>query len=400
MLRPNAGLSLPPPDVAGLRARLQASVTRGHPGEMRVVRAPGRVNLIGEHTDYNDGYVLPMAIGLEIRIVSVRRSDRLVRIQLANGDRGEFDLDRPGARRGTWLDYAIGVAIELAARGVRLRGIDAVLDTSLPAGIGLSSSAALELAAAWTLADEVPPPLAALDLARAAQAAENTFVGVRCGIMDQAAVVLGRSGAAVLLDCRSLAFDRVPIAVRGHRWVLIASGSGRRLTDSAYNARRAECEAAVAAISRHDATVSSLRDVDAAMLTRYASILADVPRRRAEHVVAENQRVQDVVVALRRGDAEAIGALLDASHASLRDLYDVSSPELEALVSTARSIDGVVGARLTGAGFGGCVVALVRHGSVGPLRDAVQRSYRAVTGLRGTLQEMRAVDGAGLVGPA
>jgi galactokinase len=397
MVRPNAGLILSPPDVARLRARLLSSVADRDPDSVRVVRAPGRVNLIGEHTDYNDGLVLPMAIGLEIRVASMPRADRLVRLELSDGERGEFDLDRPGAPRGSWVDYAAGVAIELDRRGVPLRGVDAVVDASLPAAIGLSSSAAFELALAWTLADAVPPPLSPLDLARAAQAAENDFVGVRCGLMDQAAVALGRRDAAVLLDCRSLEFAHVPATVSGHRWILIDSGSKRRLTESAYNARRAECEAAVAAIHRHDASVTSLRDVDAPMLGRYASALGDGPRRRAEHVVAENQRVVDAVSALQRGDAEALGDLLDASHASLRDLYEVSSPELDDLVATAHSVDGMVGARLTGAGFGGCVVALVHEGAVEDLRQAVQSRYGAQTGLRGTLHAISAVDGAGVV---
>jgi galactokinase len=388
---------LPPPDVRALRARLARLAPDANPDAVRVVRSPGRVNLIGEHTDYNLGFVLPMAIGLEIRVASVPRADRRVRIQLENGDRGELDLDRIGPRQGGWLDYVAGVALELAHRGVPMRGVDAVLASSLPTGAGLSSSAALELAVAWALAADLPPPLPPLELALACQAAENDYVGVRCGIMDQAAVTFGMAAKGVLLDCRSLAVEHVTVDIPRHRWVVVDSGSQRSLSDSAYNARRDECDAAVAALRRHEPSVESLRDVDLAMLDSLASSLDPVPLKRARHVVAENRRVHDGAAALRAGDARAVGGLLDASHASLRDLYEVSSPELDALVEAARSVEGVAGARLTGAGFGGCIVVLVADEALHALHAAIRSVYEPRTGLRATLHPVEAVDGVGPV---
>jgi galactokinase len=388
---------VPAPAADDLRARLARFAPSSEPDAVRVVRAPGRVNLIGEHTDYNLGFVLPMAIGLEIRVASAPRADRRVRIQFENDELGEFDLDQIGPRSGTPIDYAAGVALELRRRNVPMRGVDAVLASSLPTAAGLSSSAALELAAAWTLVADVPPPLRPLELALAGQAAENDYVGVRCGIMDQAAVTLGTAGSAVLLDCRSLAAEHVPVAIPAHRWVVIESGSQRTLSDSAYNARRAECDAAVAALRRHDSAVESLRDVDAAMLDDYASTLDPVPLQRARHVVAENQRVLDAAEALRAGDAVSVGTLLNASHRSLRDLYEVSSAELDALVEVARSVDGVAGARLTGAGFGGSIVALAGDASLEALGARIRSVYEPGTGLRATLHAVDAVDGAGLV---
>jgi galactokinase len=387
-----------PPDPEQLRARLRDVVSLADQRAIRVVRAPGRVNLIGEHTDYNDGWVMPMAIGLEIRVASAPRADRRVRMRIESGEVGELDLDDLGARRGAWIDYVAGVAVELQRRDVPLRGVDAVLAASLPAGAGLSSSAAFELAAGWTLAADVPPPVAPLELALACQAAENDYVGVRCGIMDQAAVALGRADRAVLLDCRSLEVEHVPIAVPGHRWVVIESGSQRALSDSAYNARRAECDAAVAAIRRGEPAVRSLRDVDPAMLERHTASLGAATLKRARHVVAENQRVLDAAAALRAGDLGAVGTLLDASHRSLRDLYEVSSAELDALVDVARSVDGVIGARLTGAGFGGSIVALVAEDALEALASALTTQYEGRTGLRATLHAVDAVDGAGLAG--
>ena len=277
-------------------------------------------------------------------------------------------------------------------------GIRGVIASDLPEGAGLSSSAALELAAAWALLDEAT--LAAtdrLELARICQRAENEYVGVRTGLMDQFASSCGVAASALLLDCRSLAWQ--PASLPNDIRLVAHTGSSRRLDGSSYNQRRDQCEAAVGALRAVDPRVGSLRDVTLEMLAAERHRLDPVVARRAEHVVAENQRVLDVVAALDAGDLEAVGVAFAASHASLRDLYEVSSIELDALVEIATTVAGVVGARMTGAGFGGCTVNLVRAGAVESLRRAIDREYHARSGRSAMIIPVAAADGAGPVQP-
>jgi galactokinase len=361
------------------------------------VRAPGRVNLIGEHTDYNDGFVLPAAIDLETWICAVPSDDRSVELtRLDTGERDVFQLDAPRTRRGRWIDYPAGVAAVLAERGVPLRGLRGVIASTLPISAGLSSSAAFELASAWALAETVPP-LPAMELARAAQRAENRYVGVNSGIMDQFASAHGRNDAALLLDCRSLEYRPVPLPLQRVRLVVCDSGAPRELAASAYNERRAECERAVELLRGHGHDVRSLRDATLAMLDDLRATREDPPVRRAEHIIRENQRVLDAESALAAGDLAAVGRLFAESHSSLRDLYEVSSRELDALVGIAASTDGVIAARLTGAGFGGCTVNLVEPGSESRLIDAVAERYTPLTGRVARVWPVRPADGAGLV---
>jgi galactokinase len=367
---------------------------------VRVVRAPGRVNLIGEHTDYNEGFVLPAAIGLEIRIASVPSRDRRVEIALvAGGEAQGFSLDDIPPASGAWIDYPAGVAWSLQQAGHQIRGFRGVLASTLPVASGLSSSAALELASAWALLE--PPELAAhgldgMTLARLAQRAENEHVGVRSGLMDQFASSLGRSGSAMLLDCRSLDYRPVSLPLATHALVVCDSGSPRRLGASGYNARRAQCERAVATISADEPAVRSLRDVDLPLLDRFADRLDDETRRRCEHVIRENARVLEAVDALEAEDMPAVARLFAESHASLRDLYEVSSAELDALVELAAGVPGTA-ARMTGAGFGGCTVNLVPRDAIERFRETIEAGYRARTGLQARVLAVDAVDGAGLV---
>ncbi len=398
--RLSAGPDVDRLDPDRLRAELQArdGPARGAPAAMRVVRAPGRVNVIGEHTDYNDGFVMPAAIGLEIRMAYLPTDDRHVQITLDETRRTSgFDLDAIGPATGRWIDYVAGTAWSLAAAGASVRGFRGFLASSLPRGAGLSSSAALELVSAWALAGDRPPTLDGLGLARVAQRAENDYVGVQSGLMDQFASSLGVAGAGLFLDCRSLDWHPVRLPLAEIALVVCHSGSARRLERSAYNQRRAECERAAATIAKHEPGVRSLRDVDPAMLARYRDGLDPVAERRARHVVEENLRVLATEDALASGDLAQVGRLFAASHDSLRDLFEVSSPELDALVDIARLTDGVVAARLTGAGFGGSTINLVRHDAIAAFRAAVERDYPARTGLRPTVHEVDSVDGAGLV---
>jgi galactokinase len=364
---------------------------------LRVVRAPGRVNLIGEHTDYNDGFVMPAAIRLEIRLAILPTDDRRVRITLdETGETDGFDLDAIGPATGRWIDYVAGVAWALAEAGRPMSGFRGLLASDLPRGAGLSSSAALGMAAALALLGpnaDVPP----LPRALAGRRSENGYVGVQSGIMDELASAAGIADHAIVIDCRSLEWRPVPLPLSDVALVVCHSGSSRRLDSSAYNERRAECERAVVAIAAIDPGVRSLRDVDAQMLAAASGRMDPVAARRAQHVVDEDARVLETEHALAIGDLAEVGRLFAASHASLRDLFEVSSPELDALVEIAASTDGVVAARMTGAGFGGSTVNLVRRDRVAAFRDAVEHDYPVRTGLRPMVLEVDAVDGAGFM---
>jgi galactokinase len=353
------------------------------------------VNLIGEHTDYNLGFVLPVAIDLGISIALVPTDDGHAELTLAETDEtGSFDATDPGARRGSWLDYVAGMAWALGAAGIAPRGFRGLLASDLPQGAGLSSSAAIEVVSAWALTGGEAPPLDPMDLVHVVQRSENGYIGLNNGIMDQFASIFGEPGRALLLDCRSLDHRSIPLPLEGVALVACHSGSTHRLEASAYNERRAQCEAAVAAIAAVEPSVRSLRDVDPAMLERHRDRLDPVAWRRARHVVDEDERVLAAIEAFETGDLEAVGRLFYASHASLRDLYEVSSPELDALVEIAAATPGVIGARLTGAGFGGCTINLVRGDAVGALRDAVLRDYPGRTGLTPRVFPVEASAGA------
>jgi galactokinase len=371
------------------RARHEFEQAYGRtPGLMAA--APGRVNLIGEHTDYNDGFVLPMAIDRHVVVAFSPREDHLLRAYAADfGETRELSLDalerrttiEPARRspRGGWFGYVAGVAWAMLGAGHALRGADLAIASELPVGGGLSSSAALEIAVARALgaiSDVAWDPPAA---ARLAQQAEHEFAGVACGIMDQLSVASAREGCALLIDCRSLEMRDVPIPDIA-RILVFDSGLRRELTTSAYNERRASCERVVAALRARDAWVRALRDVDDAMLAEQAASLDPADVRRASHVIAENRRPAALAEAFAARDLARAGRLMMHSHASLRDLYEVSAPELDTLVDLAIEQPGCTGARLTGAGFGGCVIALVEAGSVERVMSSVEAGYEERTG--------------------
>ena len=387
-------------DPARLRARLRAlepTAADAPDDAIEIIRAPGRVNLIGEHTDYNDGFVMPAAIGLEIRLAVLPTHDRRVELTLdETGETAAFELDAIPAASGASIDYVAGTAWAFQAAGHPLRGVRGLLASTLPQGAGLSSSAALEMASALALlgpgADVGVP-----ERARLGRRAENEFVGVQSGVMDQFASAGGVADHAILLDCRSLEDRLVPLPLPDVRLVVCHSGSPHTLESSEYNQRRAECGRALAWIREIEPGVRALRDVDEVLLASARDRMDEVAYRRASHVVAEDRRVLETERALTAGDLAEVGRLFAASHASLRDLYEVSSPELDALVEIAGSVPGVIASRLTGAGFGGSTINLVRAEAVEDLRVAVEREYPARTGLDPTVLEVDAVDGAGWI---
>ncbi len=398
----------PDPNTAALARDPLALATRlaalspeaaARPGDVRVVHAPGRVNLIGEHTDYNEGFVLPVAIDLGIAIALLPTDDGIVRLTLAEtGETREFDAAAVGARQGGWIDYVAGIAWAMAEAGLGPRGFRGILASDLPQGAGLSSSAALEVVSAWALSGGDRPAVDPMRLVGLVQRGENGYIGLNNGIMDQFASIFGEADRALLLDCRSLDHRSIPMADPDLVLVACHSGSPRRLESSAYNERRSQCEAAVAVIAETAPGVTSLRDVTPAMLEAARPGMDPIEAARAEHIVHENGRVLDAIAAFEAGDLASVGRLFYESHASMRDLFAISSPELDALVEIARAVPGVIGARLTGAGFGGCTINLVRRGAVAALREAVMRDYPALTGLTPRVFEVAASSGARRIG--
>jgi len=375
-----------------------------------ITRAPGRVNLIGEHTDYNDGFVLPVAIDREIRVAVRRRPDAQARLLAINlGRRSSFDVrdihHDPSER---WSHYERGVVLMLRQRGYDVGGFELAIEGDLPSGAGLSSSAAVEVATGLALDALFGFGIERVPLALLAQRAENDFVGVKSGIMDQFIAALGRRDTALFLDCRSLETQHVPIPpapalpMRPQepvRIVVADTTVKRGLVDSEYNRRRAECEEAVRRLAQHLPGTKALRDVTLEQFMRYAAELPETVRKRARHVIAENQRVLASVAALERGDLDQFGRLMYESHASLHDDYEVTIPQLDVLVEAARAVPGVFGSRMTGAGFGGCTVSLVRESAVATFEREVPAAYRARTGLDPKIYVCRAVDGASIIRP-
>jgi len=392
--KPDAGevRTLAPEGVAG---RFRATFG----GAPRVYRAPGRVNLIGEHTDYNDGFVLPAAIDLAAFVAAAPRDDRVLRVAAADlGRHAELALDaasEPQPARD-WSDYAFGVALELERAGHRLRGADLLVTSAVPVGAGMSSSAAFEVAVALALLDLAGIALDPVAVARLCQAAENRFVGTRCGIMDQFASCRGRAGHALFLDCRSLDVREVPVP-SDLAIVVCDSGVSHALADGAYNERRAACEEAVRILGRGRPEIRALRDVGEDELERRRGELSEVVWRRCRHVVRENARVVDAVRALDTGDRNRLGALLRASHESLRSDYEVSCVELDLLVEAASGRDGVVGSRLMGGGFGGSTINLVRPDAVPEVEGELRDAYRKRCGRDLGVHVCRVGDGAGRV---
>ena len=381
--------------ISGLRTAF-AEVFAGAPP--RVAFAPGRVNLIGEHTDYNDGFVLPMAISRGVAVAFRPRTDRVIRAYSTSlGATTTMSLDDlDSTSRTDWAAYIAGVAWALTAERRDMPGLDLCVAADLPIGAGLSSSAAIEVAVARAFAAAGGWAFDPVQAARLCQRAENEFVGVQCGVMDQFASAASEEGCALLLDCRSLRHEPVPIPDSAVV-VVMDTGVRRRLTSGAYNDRRAACDAAVTAVRAVDPAIRALRDVDAALLERAKGGMTDMVFQRARHVVAENVRPVLMADALRQGDLAAAGALMNDSHASLRDLFEVSCPELDLLAGIARRHGACFGTRMTGAGFGGCAVALVDRGGSGAFAGEVVARYGAESGLPTWAWTCEAEAGASLV---
>jgi galactokinase len=379
-----------------IATRLRAVFPETWGRDPTIFRAPGRVNLIGDHTDYNDGFVLPVAVQYATWAAFSSRDDRRVRVRSLTVDKtAEFDLDEADPRpRHDWTDYVRGLAFMLESAGHRLVGADILIDSDIPLGSGLSSSAAIEMATGFGLLSLAGAAFDLDDLTTAGQRTENTFIGVKSGIMDQYASCHGMRGHAMLLDCRDLVARFVPLGT-DCRFVIANSMVRHAHTASAYNSRRAECETGVAALATVIPGILALRDVSPAQLEANERLLDPVVYRRCRHVVTENARVLRAADALKAGDEERFGALMVQSHESLRDDYEASCGELDLLVDTALTIDGVLGARMTGGGFGGCTINLVRDDAVDRFSETIASEYEKSTGITPTIIVAEAGPGVG-----
>ena len=347
--------------------------------------APGRVNLIGEHTDYNGGFVLPCAIQYGTYLLIRSTTDPVVRLASSNMDfRTEIPLAELSEKvNDQWVNYPLGIIDQLQQLNIPVAGFDMLYSGDIPNGAGLSSSASIEMVTAYALTVLMnATQLEMIDLVKLSQRAENEFVGLNCGIMDMFAVGMGKKDNALFLNCMTLEHKRVPLVLGGFRLIIGNTNKRRGLADSKYNERVTECQLAVTYLSR-DMSISKLGEISFMQFYKMQETIPDeLIRRRARHVISENQRVLNAVSSLLKGDILQFGALMNASHESLRDNYEVTGIELDTMVSAAQKINGVVGARMTGAGFGGCTVSLVREQAVDLFIDQVGREYQEKTGIK------------------
>jgi galactokinase len=363
-----------------------------------VSRAPGRVNLIGEHTDYNAGFVMPAALEFATLTAASQRSDRRLQVySMIMDETREFDLDSPPpGPTGDWSDYILGVALMLESSGRNLSGADLIVWSDVPIGAGLSSSAALEVSCAHALLTESGLPFDPIEVAQLCQRAENDFVGMRCGVMDQYISCCGVAGHALLIDCRSLESRHVAIAPNLR--LLIANSRVRHQhAGGEYNLRREACEEGVRLLSRYLGPIQALRDVTPKQLEAKRRKLPELIYRRCRHIVTENARVLEAERALGSGDFVACGRAMNASHISMRDDFEITCPEVDMLAGLAQTVKGVYGSRMTGGGFGGCTISLIEASAVDKASQMLTDGYRIGMGRDVDIYVCAPSDGARLI---
>ncbi|WP_276498960.1 galactokinase [Pontibacter litorisediminis] len=365
-----------------------------------VVRSPGRVNLIGEHTDYNDGFVLPAAINKEIYFAVAPNNTNTFRAYAYDlQQEAAFDLGQVQRSDKSWANYLLGVIAQLQQANYEVKGFDLVYGGNIPIGAGLSSSAAVECGLAYALNHIFGYNIPKFELVKMAQLAEHEYAGVKCGIMDQFASMYGRQNHAVKLDCRSLDFDYYHLEMADYRIVLCDTQVKHNLASSEYNTRRQECEAGVALLQRHYPEVKSLRDVTVPMLEQHQEEFEPVVYKRCTYIVHENIRVEEACQALEQGDMKTFGEKMYASHRGLQHNYEVSCPELDFLVDEAREMDSVLGARMMGGGFGGCTINLVKLDALQEFTEQMEEAYKLQFGIALKTYVAEIVDGSSLVEP-
>lgn len=374
----------------------------GDGGDIRSYFAPGRVNLIGEHTDYNGGHVFPCALTIGTYFIARQREDRVLRFYSTNFESLgiiESSLDNlVWSKEADWTNYPMGVMWAFGEKGYKItNGFDILLCGNIPNGSGLSSSASVEVGTGVLLRDMYGFDVSMIDIALIGQYSENNFNKVNCGIMDQFAIAMGKNDHAIFLDTADLSYEYAPIVLKDAKIVIACSNKKRGLGDSKYNERRAECEEALAELQTV-VDIKSLGELDEAQFEQYRSaIKSEVRQRRAKHAVYENQRTIKAVEALKAGDIEEFGKLMIASHDSLRDDYEVTGKELDTLVASALKQDGVIGSRMTGAGFGGCTVNIVKNDNIDAFIENVGKEYKDTIGYAADFYVVEVGDGAGTI---
>ena len=357
--------------------------------------APGRVNLIGDHTDYNGGLVFPAALNMGTYLTVKQHDDADSCRFISENDSAEFLIRKEelSQKRNSWVDYPLGVIKEFTDRGFPVSGLQFHYSGDLPIGAALSSSASIEMVTAVALNALNDSPFTMLELVQMAQHAENDFVGMNCGIMDQFASGFGKKNCAIALDCNTLAYEHVPLEMHGLKFVIANTNKKRGLVDSAYNQRRSECQQALEIIRAHR-QVDCLCQLTMDQFNTVAPYLAGNVLKRARHAVRENENVREAVTALKAGDMVRFGQLMNASHATLRDDYEVTCPELNFLAERAQQFPGVLGSRMTGAGFGGCTVTLIAENQVDAFVETLGKAYEERFGLRADFYVAEIGDGA------
>ncbi|MEP7238506.1 MAG: galactokinase, partial [Ferruginibacter sp.] len=366
------------------------------PRDPAVFRSPGRINILGEHTDYNQGFVLPAAIDKNIYVAITKRADDQINLFAADFNES-FTTDTKNIKPASiqWPNYILGVVDQLQKQGHVFRGFNLVIDGDIPIGSGLSSSAAVECAVIYALNETFELGLSRIQMVPLAQKAEHVFAGVNCGIMDQFASMFGKKDHAIKLDCRSLHYEYVPIKLEGYKIILFNTNVKHNLAASAYNERRQQCEAGVSIIQQNHPVVNSLRDVNMEMLKDYVEAVDPLVFRRCKYVVQENERLLGACEHLKSGDIKALGAKMYQTHNGLRYDYDVSCKELDFLVDHVKSNADVAGARMVGGGFGGCTINLVKEEAVEKLITDISMAYNEATGLSLTAYHISVENGTG-----
>lgn len=365
-------------------------------GQPLIVRSPGRVNIIGEHTDYNDGFVLPAAIDKAVYVAVAKRADDIIKLYAANFNES-FETVIPGIQPSQhWHTYILGIVDQLQKNGYHISGFNLVIDGDVPAGAGLSSSAAVECAVVFALNELFDLKIDKLQMVRMAQQAEHAYAGVQCGIMDMFASMFGKKDHAIKLDCRSLGYEYIPLKLEGYKLVLFNSNVKHSLASSEYNVRRQQCEAGIALILPHHPQVKSLRDASRQMLDEYVKPANELVYRRCKFIVEEIERLTTACDDLKQGNLTALGTKMFATHEGLSKDYEVSCKELDFLAAAVKNKPGVLGARMMGGGFGGCTINIVKEEIINELTETLYKDYKAAMGMELTAYIVQTNDGTGI----
>ncbi len=363
-----------------------------------LIRSPGRINLIGEHTDYNDGFVFPAAINKEIHFAVAKNDINRFRFYALDlHESFEMKVEDLSKSDTSWANYILGVAAQYKKAGYELEGVDCVFGGDIPLGAGLSSSAAIENGFAFALKEILKAPVSKIQMIKMAQKAEHEYAGVMCGIMDQFASMTGKKDHAIKLDCRSLDFEYANIDLHGYEILLVNTNVKHELASSEYNTRRAECETGVQILQKYDNNITALRDVSLSLLQEHREEIDPIVYKRCEFVIKENLRVEDAFSALAKDDIKALGALMFQSHEGLRDDYDVSCKELDLLFDMAKKSNDVIGSRMMGGGFGGCTINIVKKEKMNLFSESIKNEYAKITGLEPEIYSVKITDGTGLI---